>query len=123
MVFLDANILIELIVPGRAQYEQVKKSLSSYTEVYMSTLSTHLCWHFGRLAGVSDDLIAVIIGSCALLSLEPADYYWARENEQGRDFEDALQLACSLRNNCEQFMTLDKDLMKNYKGLTEFVTI
>jgi hypothetical protein len=34
-----------------------------------------------------------------------------------------LQLACSLRNKCEQFMTLDKDLMKNYKDLTEFVTI
>lgn len=123
MVFLDANILIELIVPGRAHFKKVKKSLNSYTEVYMSTLSAHLCWHFGRQAGVSDDLIAIIIDSCTLLSLEPADYYWARKNEQGKDFEDALQLACSLRNNCRQFMTLDKDLMKSYKGLTEFLII
>lgn len=88
----------------------------------MSTLSAHLCWHFGRQADVNDDLIAVIIDSCTLLSLEPVDYYWARENELGKDFEDALQVACSLRNNCEQFMTLDKTLMRNYKGLVEFVT-
>jgi predicted nucleic acid-binding protein len=122
MVFLDANILIELIVPERARYEQVKTLLSGYSEVCMSTLSARLCWHFGRQAGVSDDLIAVIIDSCTLLSLEPTDYHWARENEQGKDFEDALQLACSLRNNCEEFMTLDKNLMKSYNGFTEFIT-
>ena len=123
MVFLDANILIELIVPKRARYEQVKELLSGYTEVCLSTLTAHLCWYFGRQAGVNDALIATIIESCTLLSFEPVDYYWARENEQSEDFEDALQLACSLRNNCETFMTLDKALMKNYIGFTNFVKI
>lgn len=66
--------------------------------------------------------MSAIIDSCTLLSLEPVDYYWARENERGKDFEDALQVACSLRNNCEQFMTLDKTLTRDYKDLVEFVT-
>ncbi len=123
MVFLDADILIELVVPGRAKYIQVSNLLKNYQEAAMSTLTAHLCWHFGRQAGVSDDLIATVIDSITLLSIEPDDYYWARRNERGKDFEDVIQLACSIRSNCVPFITLDKNLTKRYAGYTEFVTI
>ena len=52
MVFIDANILIELIIPGRAKSKPVKNTLANYQEAAMSTLTAHLYWHFGRQAGV-----------------------------------------------------------------------
>ena len=85
MVFLDADILIELVVHRRAKYIQVSNLLKNYQEAAMSTLTAHLCWHFGRQAGVSDDLIATVIDSITLLFIEPDDY-WARRNERGKDF-------------------------------------
>ncbi len=123
MIFLDANIIIELIVPGRAKYKQVRNLLANYQEAAMSTLTVHLCWYFGRQAGVREELIAKAIDACTLLSLNPEDYFWARRNERGKDFEDAMQLACSIRNNCAPFVTLDKNLIRRYAGYTEFVTI
>ena len=69
-----------------------------------------------------DELIASILDSCTLLELKPEDYHWARKNEQGKDFEDALQMACAVRNSCEQFVTLDKGFAKKYQGLVKSVT-
>ncbi len=123
MVFLDANVLIELIVPGRFRYNEVRDVLSTYDEVSISMLSVHLCWHFGRQAGVDDELIASIIDSCNLLTIEPEDYYWARQFELGNDFEDALQLACALRFNCQELITLDKNFAKRYKDSIRFVAL
>jgi predicted nucleic acid-binding protein len=123
MVFLDANVLIELIVPGRAKYSKIRDLLSRYNEVYVSMLSVHLCWHFGRQAGVSDELIAAIIDPCNLLTIDPEDYYWARQYEIGKDFEDALQLSCALRAHCNELITLDKDFAKRYSDSIEFVVL
>jgi predicted nucleic acid-binding protein len=122
MVFLDANILLELIIPGRAKYGAVRKLLENYQDVHASMLSVHLCWHFGRAEGVRDELIASILDSCNLLALKPEDYQWAKKNEQGKDFEDALQLACAARNGCKQFVTLDKNFAKRYRNTVEFVS-
>ncbi|NNN21627.1 MAG: hypothetical protein HKL80_06450 [Acidimicrobiales bacterium] len=55
--------------------------LANYQEAAMSTLTAHLCWHFGRQAGVSEELIATLIDSCTLLSIYPDDYFWSRRNE------------------------------------------
>jgi predicted nucleic acid-binding protein len=44
-----------------------------------------------------------------------ADAQWAFMNFQGKDFEDALQVACALREDCSSFATLDELLAKKYK--------
>jgi predicted nucleic acid-binding protein len=123
MIFLDTNVLLELILPGRSRIKEVEKLIADYPEVVISTLSIHLCWHFGRQAGVSDELIAAFVGTCQLVSLDPQDYYWAQNNQQGKDFEDALQIACSIRNACSPFFTMDRRLMKRYASFTEFITV
>lgn len=121
MIFLDANILIELIVPGRAHYQQVRELIDEYDNAATTTLSAHLAWHFGRQAQVPDDLIGSIIESCRLTAITPKDYYWARQNEEGEDFEDALQAAASIRSGCEIFVTLDRSLSKRYQKHLKFL--
>lgn len=121
MIFLDANILIELIVPGRAHYKQVRELINEYDDAVTTTLSAHLAWHFGRQAGVPDDLIAGIVEPCRLIAVTSKDYYWARQNEEGQDFEDALQVAVAIRSGCEIFVTLDRSLSKRYRQHLKFL--
>lgn len=123
MVFLDASVLLELVIPGRVKYERVKKLLRNYSDVRASMLSAHLCWHFGRQAGVADESIAALLETCSLVALKPEDYHWALDNEQGRDFEDALQLACALRAGSDQVVTLDNKFAKRYQDLVEFTIL
>jgi predicted nucleic acid-binding protein len=52
-----------------------------------------------------------------ILPLALEDYRWAVDNEQGRDFEDALQVAMAIRTGCSSFITLDANLAKRYAKL------
>ncbi|HSH18020.1 MAG TPA: PIN domain-containing protein [Candidatus Saccharimonadales bacterium] len=117
MVFLDANILLELILPDRKQAVSVDRTLAGLAEpTAISMLSLHLVYHFGRKAGIQDVHLRAVLAPHELLSSQPADYEWALEHEDGVDFEDALQLAAALRAGCERFMTLDQALARRYGG-------
>lgn len=122
MVFVDANVLLELLLPDRPRVREVARVLSETQRPGIVTLTAHLAWHFGRQAHVSDAIIAKQVALFELLPLTPADYAWAVANEQGKDFEDALQVAATMSNHCTAFITLDRDLVKRYKHLPiEFI--
>jgi predicted nucleic acid-binding protein len=38
---------------------------------------------------------------------------------QNQDFEDALQVATALENNCTKIITLDKQIAKKYQVLVD----
>ncbi len=116
MIFLDANILLELLLPGRRKVLQVEKYLEEQTgQIFaISMLSVHLVWHFGRLAGIPDKYLASSLAEHEILACEPIDYAWALGNEEGKDFEDALQVAAALRGGCTELLTLDKALARAY---------
>ncbi len=115
MVFLDANILLEVVLPGRAQQQRVEALLSSLREpTAISMLTVHLVLHFGTKLGIQQALLFDIIDATKVLDLTEQDYAWARANQQGNDFEDALQMAVAVRNGCARFLTLDKALAKQY---------
>ena len=119
MVFLDANVVLEVILKDRPHFDEAKKFLETITDVTaISVLTVHLIMHFGRKAGIRDDLLEGIINENELLSITPEDYIWAVLNEQGKDFEDALQIATAIRNGCSSFITFDTTLAKKYTGLT-----
>jgi len=115
MVFLDTNVILELILKDRTYIDQAKTFIDSIDDdTAISVLSTHLIMHFGRKEKIEDVLLESVIGENYLLPITPEDYVWAVMNGQGRDFEDALQLASAIRCGCEKFVTFDRSLAKAY---------
>ncbi|MGH7158284.1 MAG: hypothetical protein ACREGD_04430 [Candidatus Saccharimonadales bacterium] len=49
------------------------------------------------------------------LPVLPEDGHAAFKRLEGNDFEDALQVACAVREGCKRFVTLDGGLAKKYK--------
>lgn len=118
MVFLDANVVLEIVLKDRPHFNQAVRFLETVTDdTAISLLSTHLIMHFARKEKVDDSLLENVIGENELLAITPEDYIWAVLNEQGRDFEDALQIATAIRNGCETFVTFDSSLAKAYSKL------
>ncbi len=118
MIFLDTNILLEIILTNRSRYTHVKHFLEmTQEETAISILTAHLVLHFGRKEQAEDAFLHAVLGENKLLALTPADYKWAANNEQGKDFEDALQIASAIRSGCSSFVTLDTTLAKRYAKL------
>lgn len=123
MVFLDTNILLEIILKDRPKRLQVESFLKAVDEpTAISMLSVHLIMHFGRKTKTNDDLLRGFISENEILSLMPEDYGWALANEQKKDFEDALQMSVAIRADCSSFVTLDSKLAKAYTGLPITIT-
>ncbi len=117
MVFLDANVVLEIVLKDRPHLEQAQQFLVKLTDdTAISILTVHLLMYFGRKQGIPDELLEKVIGENELLSITPEDYVWASLNEQGKDFEDALQVATAIRNDCKSFITFDATLTKSHKG-------
>ncbi len=118
MIFLDANIILEIVLKDRPHFEQAQKLLEAVDDdTAISMLSVHLIMHFGRKEHIDDALLENVIGENELLPISPEDYVWAVLNEQGRDFEDALQIAAAIRSGCDTFVTFDTSLAKAYSKL------
>lgn len=124
MVFVDANAVLEIAIPGRPSTRAVAELLGQPASfLYVSTLTSHLVWYFSRKGGLDDLRIKEVMNDYKLLPLTPADYAWALANERDKDFEDAVQVAVALHNGCDQFVTLDRQLPKRYAGTKlQFVT-
>ncbi len=115
MVFLDANILLEIILRDRAKKDQVENYLTLVNEpTAISILSVHLIMYFGRKEKAEDKFLERTIRENEILTLLPEDYEWALKNEKRKDFEDALQVAVAVRTGCEKFITIDDKLAKAY---------
>lgn len=118
MVFLDANIILEIVLKDRPHFNEVVELLKYIDEdTAISMLSVHLIMHFGRKEQIEDELLEKVINENEILSLAPEDYVWAVMNESDRDFEDALQLATAIRNGCDTYVTFDQALKKAYDTL------
>lgn len=112
-VFLDANILIE-IIQGRAKQASARAILQQHAgQLYISALTAHLVMHFG-LERTTTLVLRQFLSDYTILPLEDGDFEWAFANMQGADYEDALQIAVATRNNHTSFITFDKSLVKRY---------
>lgn len=114
--FLDANLLIEIIL-ARKQAKLARELIEKHRgQLYISALTAHLVVHFGQRI-VDLPMLREFLADYNVLALEDADFEWAFMNVRGRDFEDALQLAVAIRNGCDTFFTLDSSLAATYKKL------
>jgi len=116
-LFLDANILLEIIL-GRRQESIARRLIESQSDhLFISTLTAHLVVHFGHVI-VNLPILRNFLSDYTILTLDPVDFEWAFTNIRNQDFEDALQLAVAIRNGCDRFLTLDKTLSTSYKDLS-----
>lgn len=114
--FLDANILLEILL-GRRKEKIARKFLEENNEnLHISILTAHLVVHFGKTV-VPLPILRAFLSDYSLLSVDQPDFEWAFTNIRGNDFEDALQLSTAIRNGCSNFVTLDKSLVGAYKDL------
>lgn len=118
LVVLDANILLEVLL-AREKDKIARDYLANNSGgLAVSTLTAHLIVHFGQNI-VSLTVLKQFLADYYLLELSYMDFDWAFNNTRSGDFEDALQLAVAIRNNCSQFVTFDEQLYKTYKNLPQ----
>lgn len=116
MVYLDTNILLEVLLPGRYKNAEAVKYISQVAgETCVSMLTVHLIYHFCRQYKIGNELLEAVLGRHTLVAVTPEDYQWALKHEVGQDFEDALQVAAAVRMGCSRFVTLDRALARDYK--------
>lgn len=121
IIFLDANVLLEIIL-GRENEAIARKTLEAYQgNLSISSLTAHLVVHFGQ-ALVDLPVLRQFLSDYTILSLESADFEWAFTNLRNTDFEDALQIGVAVRNGCTDFLTFDKNLFKTYNDLPSIRT-
>ena len=117
-MYLDANILLEIIL-SRPNEQIARKLIEAQSdEIFISALTAHLVTHFGK-AIVDLPILRAFLADYNLLGLEANDFEWAFTNARDSDFEDALQLAVAIRNGCEEFVTFDKHLAQSYENLIQ----
>lgn len=122
MLLLDANVVLELLLPGRHQKDAVVNWLTDNGEgVCISMLSVHLVLHFGFKEKLTQRTIQTFLASYPKIALLPEDYSAAMQLLRGSDHEDALQLAIAERSGCTGIVTLDTDFAKTYAARLPFI--
>ncbi|MDZ7744467.1 MAG: PIN domain-containing protein [Candidatus Saccharibacteria bacterium] len=115
-LFLDANILIE-ILESRPKHKKAEKLLlSGAGNLHISTLTCHIAAYVSRKR-IGLEVLEQFLGDYIWLELKPEDIAWAFDNRRDNDFEDALQIAMAVRSGCSVFYTLDKQLVNAYATL------
>lgn len=113
-VFLDTNILLDLMISGRdsdssiAIFRDVKDHL---LEAQISTQSILDASYCARRAGVPFETFRLIIQDLLrdvnLGAIDSFDISWAFDNPSG-DFEDDAQISSAINGTCYYFITHDK---------------
>jgi predicted nucleic acid-binding protein len=124
MIMLDANVLLEMIIPKRAHKNEAFRWMAANKEPYCVTmLSVHLVLHFGLKEGVPLSELNDFLSNLPKIGLFPEDYDGAMKLLVGRDHEDALQLAAAERSGCRAIATFDKTFAKRYESRIQFIVL
>lgn len=124
MILLDANVVLELLLPGRRKRSEVKQWLGQIAEEpCISMLTVHLALHFGFKEKLTLQDIKDILASYPKIALLPEDYTTAMRLLKDNDHEDALQLATAERVGCSAIATLDQKFAEIYKDRIRFISV
>ena len=113
MTFVDANILLEVILQ-RTHAASCENFLGNAEDKAISTLTLDLVMYFIERDKLPWVPVKQFLESFSWLPVVDSDAQWAFANFAGKDFEDALQVACAIREGCSKFVTLDRHLSKKY---------
>lgn len=117
MIFLDTNILLEILL-RRRYYNAALKILADYEPAVLaiSSLTASNVFYIAESAKIDLQKVENLIQSYQILNVDDADVKWALNHYKQQDFEDALQVSCAVRYKCSHFLTLDDGLRKKYAG-------
>jgi predicted nucleic acid-binding protein len=113
MTFVDANVLLEVIL-RRTRVDTCENFLNNNEDKAISTLTLDLVMYFIERDNLSWQPVKAFLESFNWLPIVDADAQWAFAQFRGDDFEDALQVACAIREGSSSFVTLDGPLSKKY---------
>lgn len=116
-VFIDANVLVEVLESRPKQHKATRVIKQCAGAACISTLTCHIVAYVcTKRLGLP--LIEQFLADYQHLDLLKEDVEWAFRNRLNSDFEDALQLAVAVRHGCDEFITFDVPLYRAYKDLT-----
>lgn len=114
MIGVDANVLLEVIL-NRTRAADCEAILANEEDKAISVLTLDLVLYFAERDKLPLGPIKDFLQSFIWLPMTDADAAWAFAHYKGKDYEDALQVACTIRERCSGMITLDVDLAKKYK--------
>jgi predicted nucleic acid-binding protein len=114
MICIDANVLIEIIL-GRKNAEICRKYIDSHKEDMATTvLSLDIVMYYTESNKLSLRPVEHFLRLFTWLAITDTDAEAAFKYFEDKDFEDALQISCAVREGCSRFVTLDRGLAKKY---------
>ncbi len=119
VIFIDANVLLETILKDRKNIIKAQDYVSSHN-IIISPLSAHLFVYFGLRDGLDLNVLLDMLNRHRFTSFGTEEIIWATKNHQDENFEDALQVACAVMQDCQTFVTFDKKLAQKY---SQFINV
>ena len=115
MLCIDANVILE-VIEKRTRSGVCQNFLEAAATGNKATtmLTLDLVMYFAEKDRLDLRLVKEYLDGFIWLPLMPQDAEWAFAHFDGKDFEDGLQVACALREDCNGFVTLDQALAKKY---------
>lgn len=107
-IFLDTNILIDLIVERQPHLTTLQETLPylNHSQIYLSTLSIHIIYYVLKIKKDSklDKRVQTVCSKINLVPLTPSITLQAI-NTYLTDFEDTLQYYSALDQDCDYILT------------------
>jgi len=121
-IFLDTNILIDLIVERQPHLTTLQETLPylNPSQIYLSTLSIHIIYYVLKIKKDSklDKRVQTVCSKINLVPLTPSITLQAI-NTYLTDFEDTLQYYSALDQDCDYILTRNiKDFNKLKKQIS-----
>jgi predicted nucleic acid-binding protein len=127
-VFLDANIILDLIDKDRGSVGQTKSAISKYIkngdELFTSCDIFTTVYYVSSKKLSKDAIVGELEKILVFVGVLPIDMSTVKEalaivkSTQTCDMEDVLQYVCALQNKCDLIVTNDKSF---YVGEIEVV--
>ncbi len=124
MIVIDANIALE-ILELRRFYEAVLKRLAQHQDeqIAVSSLTVSTAFYLAERHKIPLGRVETFFEPCKIFSVTDVDVLWALAHYRGNDFEDALQVAAAIREQCDLFLTLDAGIAKKHGELLNIMLI
>lgn len=122
MLFLDVNIILEILLNRPKAFfclEECKK----HSQLFISPTCIHIIYYFAEKAGIDKKIVQDLLTDFTILNSGREQLNIAQKIYDGKEMEDALQIACATGNNISKVFTLDTKMIKKYSSLVSFVEL
>ena len=107
-IFLDANILLEILFDRKLAAECRSLVSSPSNEYAISVITVHIVWYMAEKYKLQTQLIDDLLSVWVILPVTDQIIQVSRGRYNGKDFEDCLQAACAESGNYDEIITIDK---------------